>query len=177
MVTADDFASGTRAAIAGGTATPVDFFTQNRGCTLAQALEKWRRKVDGRSSCDYAFHMAITDWNPAVSDEIDVMTKVGVTSYKVYLAYDNLRLRDGELYEILKRVGRAHSILDTHCENGDLANAMIAERRDAGEHSRQLPPSLAPTTLWGRQFPATCISLRRPVCRRISSPEHRPGLR
>ena len=37
-VTADDFATGTRAALAGGTTTILDFATQGKGQTLAQGL-------------------------------------------------------------------------------------------------------------------------------------------
>lgn len=131
--TADDFHSGTRGAIAGGTTTIVDFATQEKGETLGQALENWRQKASGKSSCDYAFHMAITDWNDSVSREIDDMVRQGITSFKLYLAYNNLRVTDGELYKILKRVGEVHGIIGTHCENGDLVNEMIAEKRAAGE--------------------------------------------
>ena len=131
--TADDFATGTRAAVCGGTTTVVDFATQDKGGTLARALEAWHKKADGKSSCDYAFHMAITDWNPAVAEEIGEMVKAGVTSFKLYLAYDNLRVTDAELYEILKRVGQAHGIIGTHCENGDLVNEKVAELRAAGK--------------------------------------------
>lgn len=59
--------------------------------------------------------------------------KAGVTSFKLYLAYDNLRVTDAELYEILKRVGQAHGIIGTHCENGDLVNEKVAELRAAGK--------------------------------------------
>lgn len=131
--TADDFATGTRSAVCGGTTTVVDFATQDKGDTLARALEAWHKKADGKSSCDYAFHMAITDWNPAVAEEIGEMVKAGVTSFKLYLAYDNLRVTDAELYEILKRVGQAHGIIGTHCENGDLVNEKVAELRAAGK--------------------------------------------
>ncbi len=45
-VTADDFESGTLAAIAGGTTTIVDFATQNKGETLREALANWHKKAD-----------------------------------------------------------------------------------------------------------------------------------
>lgn len=144
--TADDFATGTRAAVCGGTTTVVDFATQDKGGTLARALEAWHKKADGKSSCDYAFHMAITDWNPAVAEEIGEMVKAGVTSFKLYLAYDNLRVTDAELYEILKRVGQAHGIIGTHCENGDLVNEKVAElprgRKARAAVSRPFPARL-----------------------------------
>lgn len=143
-VTADDFYSGTRAAVSGGTTTILDFATQDKGKTLSEALKCWHGKADGKSSCDYGFHMAIVDWNPSVSAEIDTMVKEGVTSFKLYLAYDNLRVTDGELYEILKRVGQIHGIIGVHCENGDLVNEMIAENRAAGHLTLDFHPLTRP---------------------------------
>ncbi|MEG0178314.1 MAG: amidohydrolase family protein, partial [Oscillospiraceae bacterium] len=58
MNTADDFASGTAGAISGGTTTLIDFATQDKGHSLNEALKLWHSKADGKSSCNYAFHMA-----------------------------------------------------------------------------------------------------------------------
>ena len=60
-VTADGFDTGTKAELAGGTTCIIDFATQYKGETLAQALENWHRKADGESSCDYAFHLALSE--------------------------------------------------------------------------------------------------------------------
>ena len=92
--TADDWATGTRAALAGGTTCVLDFAEPKRGAALSSALETWHSRADGRAWCHYGFHMTLKDWNPAVRAELSAMTAAGVTSYKVYLAYDNLRLRD-----------------------------------------------------------------------------------
>ena len=63
-VTADDFESGTKAAIAGGTTLVVEFASQDKGGhTLKEGLEKWHKKADGKCSCDYSFHMSIVEWN------------------------------------------------------------------------------------------------------------------
>lgn len=142
--TADNFASGTRAALVGGTTTVVDFATQEKGETLAQALQSWHKKADGNSSCNYAFHMAISDWNEHTSKEIDDMVKAGISSFKLYLAYDNLRVTDGELYEILKRVGAVHGIIGVHCENGDLVKELTAEMLAAGETTPAAHPKSRP---------------------------------
>ena len=96
-VTADDFATGSRAAVCGGTTTLVDFATQDKGGTLMQALDAWHKKAEGRCSCNYAFHMAITDWNPAVKEEIPLMFQEGVSSFKAYMAYDALKVNDAQL--------------------------------------------------------------------------------
>ncbi len=62
---ADDYFTGTRAASIGGTTTVFDFALQSRGHTLAEALETWNRKAEGKACIDYALHMAITDLNPS----------------------------------------------------------------------------------------------------------------
>lgn len=127
-VSPDDFSTGTSAAILGGTTTVLDFATQNKGETLTEALQNWHKKADNVSSCDYGFHMAITEWNNNVSKEIEEMINKGVTSFKLYMAYDNLRLSDDKIYEILKRVKEYNGIVGMHCENGDLVNILIKEQ-------------------------------------------------
>lgn len=74
--------NGTLAAICGGTTTVIDFATQDRGRCLTRALELWHKKAEGRSSCNYAFHVAITDWNETVRRELRDMIAAGVTSVK-----------------------------------------------------------------------------------------------
>ena len=71
-VTADDFASGTRAALRGGTTTVIDFAAPDKGESLAHGLARWREKARG-AACDYGFHMTIDDWSPAISAEIEDM--------------------------------------------------------------------------------------------------------
>ena len=131
-VTADDFATGTRAAVCGGTTTLVDFATQDKGGTLAQALEAWHKKADGRCACNYAFHMAVTDWNDRTRGEIPLMVKEGVTSFKAYYAYDNLRLDDGQMYQLLQALRPFGGVLGVHCENGTLVNQLQKEQLARG---------------------------------------------
>ena len=76
--------------------------------------------ADGKSSCDYGFHMSITDWNDEEKKEIKEMTRQGVTSYKLYMAYDNLKVNDKELFEILSAIEEEHGIAGAHCENGKI---------------------------------------------------------
>ena len=83
-VTADLFDTGTRAELAGGTTCIVDFATQNRGESLAEALENWHKKADGKCSCDYAFHLAISDWNAGISEELETVISSGIRSFKLY---------------------------------------------------------------------------------------------
>ncbi|MBQ6866893.1 MAG: amidohydrolase family protein, partial [Clostridia bacterium] len=83
-VTADDFISGTKAAVVGGTTTVLDFATQERGMTMMDAFQKWSKKAEG-SSCHYGFHMAVSEWNEDRIAEIPRMIENGVTSFKMYM--------------------------------------------------------------------------------------------
>ena len=130
-VTADDFDTGTRAAILGGTTCIVDFATQEKGETLAQGLAHWDEKARGRSHCDYAFHMAIGDWNPSVREELRDMIERGITSFKVYLTYGN-QVNDRELFEILDALKPLGGIVGVHCENSGIIDACTAKVKAAG---------------------------------------------
>src|SRR5579859_1739043 len=60
-VASDDFETGTIAAVCGGTTTILDFANQQRGHSLAEALQSWHRKAGGKVVIDYGFHITITD--------------------------------------------------------------------------------------------------------------------
>ena len=138
--TADDWASGTLAALAGGTTTVLDFAEPERGASLASALEVWHSRAEGAASCHYGFHMTVKDWSLAVQKELADMDRAGVTSYKVYFAYDNLRVSDGTALEVVRAVGERGGVVGCHCENGDLVSAGIASQKAAGN----LGPSAHP---------------------------------
>lgn len=142
--TADDFYTGTKAAVCGGTTTILDFTTQEKGQSLKEALNVWNRMADGSSSCDFGFHMSITDWNDSVKDELKDMSLLGVPSYKLYMAYDNLKVNDRELYEILSAVENEQGIIGVHCENGEIIKAITAELKADCENSVSLHPKSRP---------------------------------
>jgi len=139
-VTADDFASGTRAAVAGGTTCILDFATQDRGGTLEDALSAWHAKADGRCSCDYGFHMAITDWNESVRAELPKLFEAGVTTVKLYMAYDALRLSDDQVFDVLRAMKELGGVVWCHCENGAVINRLVMEARE----QRRLGPAEHP---------------------------------
>lgn len=145
--TADDFYSGTKAAVRGGTTTIIDFATQEHGQSLMETVAVWNHMSQGKCSCDYGYHMSITDWNPSVREEIREMTRQGISSYKLYMAYKNLKVDDGQIYEILKAVKEENGIIGVHCENGSLVDARIQEyiREDAANisfHPKSRPADL-----------------------------------
>ena len=131
--TADDFRTGTRAALRGGTTAVVDFACPNKGESLQHGLELWHRKAEGRAACDYGFHMTIDDWNPAIRAELPSMIAQGVTSFKMYLTYPAMMIGDGPVYEALRALRELGAIAGVHCENAGVIDALIADRKAAGE--------------------------------------------
>ena len=133
--TADNWTTGTRAALAGGTTCVLDFAEPERGASLQSALETWHERAEGKASCHYGFHMTIKDWDRRILAELPAMTAQGVTSYKVYLAYPNLRVSDAVAYQVIRAVAEQGGIVGCHCENGDLIEAATAELKAAGKLS------------------------------------------
>jgi dihydropyrimidinase len=125
-ITADDFETGTKAGLVGGTTTILDFATQNKGETLVEALNNWHSKAYRKAYSDYGFHMTITDWNERTSREMLTMVEKGVTSFKMYMAYKGtLQVGDSEIYEALLRNKELGTLIGFHCENGDIISSLI----------------------------------------------------
>ena len=143
-VTADSFPTGSAAAVAGGTTVFIDFATQDRGHTLAEALDTWHTRADGRCSCDYGFHMAVTDWNDATKREMSAMADAGITSFKGYMAYDALRLDDDDMRAFLAAAGELGGLVGCHCELGDMVAANTAALLAAGKTGPEYHPVSRP---------------------------------
>lgn len=148
--TADDFLTGTRAALLGGTTTVLDFATQDKGQTLLEGLHIWEEKAEGIARCDYGFHMAITDWTEDIPGQMEEMCRRGITSFKVYLAYDNLRLTLPQVERVLATAVRLGAVVGAHCENGDDVNAGIAAQKAMGHLSPAAHPASRPNQVEAR---------------------------
>ena len=130
--TADDFESGSKSAIRGGTTTVIDFACPNKGESLAYGLDLWHKKADGKCYCDYGFHMTIDDWNESIESELDAMFDAGITSFKMYLTYPAMMIGDGAVYRALKALKTRGGIAGVHCENAGVIDARIAELKASG---------------------------------------------
>ena len=145
--TADDFDSGTRSAIRGGTTTVVDFACPNKGESLHYGLDLWHKKADGKCWCDYGFHMTIDDWNEDIEREIDDMYAAGISSFKMYMTYPAMMIGDEAMYKALKKLKEKGGICGVHCENSGVINALIAEKQAAGATGVASHPETRPDYL------------------------------
>ena len=100
---ADDFASGTRSAAAGGNTTVLPFALQIRGQSLRACVEDYHRKAEGRCHTDVSFHLIISDPTPQVlGQELPALVRDGYTSFKVFMTYDDLVLNDAQLLDVFE---------------------------------------------------------------------------
>ena len=146
-VTADDFATGSRAALRGGTTTVIDYAAPDKGETLACGLAKWREKAAGRCACDYGFHMTIDDWSEGISREMGEMVDQGIPTFKMYMTYPAMMLPEGDLYRALKRLRELGCLTGVHCENSAVIDALIAEAKAAGHMGPASHPRTRPAPL------------------------------
>jgi len=144
----DDFESGTRAALAGGTTMVVDFALPSPGQGLHDALQMWDNKST-RANCDYSFHMAVTWWGEQVFDEMEsVIRDRGINTFKHFLAYKGaLMVNDDELYASFSRLSELGGIAMVHAENGDVVAELQAKFLAAGNtgpeaHAYSRPPQV-----------------------------------
>lgn len=142
--TADSFETGTRAAACGGTTTIVDYATADRGVTMPDALAEWHKRADGTCTSNYAFHMAIAEWNERNRKDLAAMRAGGVSSFKTYFAYDHLRLDDAQTLEVLEALKPFGGTLCVHCENGTLVDALQKRVFEAGIHGPEGHPLSRP---------------------------------
>ncbi|KAF8572069.1 hypothetical protein P879_01181 [Paragonimus westermani] len=134
--TSDDFYTGTRAAIAGGTTTIIDFVAPPKGSSLLKMYDQYREWADAKVCCDYALHIIVPHFDEKVADEMEILVKAkGINSFKVFFAYaDSLMLEDDEAFGVFKRCKELGALAMVHAENGKLIKILQDELYTSGIH-------------------------------------------
>ena len=157
-VSSDDHYTGHKAAAFGGTTTVMDFVPQTppsasgRGdggeVCLRGDVTVWRAKADPNAAIDFGFHMNITHFDEAVAREIPALLDEGITTLKVFTAYNGrLRLLDGDIFNVM-RIAKEYGMLTMlHAENGDIIEVLVAEALAAGNTSPEWHARTRPA--WG----------------------------
>jgi dihydropyrimidinase len=133
----DDYETGTRAALYGGTTTVIDFVLQTQGHSLKEALQGWQSRANGNVVGDYSFHMAVTDFNEETKKEIkDIIETEGITSFKTFMAYKGaLMIDDRQMVGLMNEVKELGGMVTTHATNGDMIDFLVAKHRSEGRLS------------------------------------------
>lgn len=137
-VTKDTHATGSRAALMGGTTTYIEMMAPNRGEDLMEGYRHWRALAEGNSACDFTFHIGVSRFDATTEAQLREIVADGMTSFKVFLAYKNFfGINDEELFRALSLAKELGVIVTAHCENDELVaqrqQQLLAEGRTGPE--------------------------------------------
>jgi len=136
------------AALIGGTTTYIEMCCPNRNDNALEGYQLWKSKADGKSACDYAFHMSVTKFVKETEAQLRQIVSDGTASFKIFLAYKNFfGIDDGEMYQALELAKRLGVIVTAHCENAELVarlqQKLLAEGKTGPEwHEPSRPESV-----------------------------------
>jgi dihydropyrimidinase len=144
----DDYTSASQAALVGGTTTIIEMICPSRKEEPLEAFELWKSKGEGKSACDFTFHMGVTRFDPAAESQLREIVKRGLSSFKIFLAYKGaFGIDDTELYHTLKLAKSLGVITTAHCENDTAILERQRELLAAGKtgpeyHHESRPPMI-----------------------------------
>ena len=126
-VSSDDWASGTRAAARGGVTTVIDFAIPYGTQSLREAYDAWMARATPKAVVDYAFHLAITDWDRH-GPEMAEMVKLGCPTFKEFMIYasEGWQADDRAIFNTLERCRDLGAMLLVHAESSRVLDELIA---------------------------------------------------
>lgn len=147
-VMADDFASGTRSAAAGGNTMVLPFAMQVKGQSLRACVEAYHEKARGNCHTDVSFHLVVTDPTAQVlGQELPALVRDGYTSFKVFMTYDDLMLNDAQILDVFDVARREKALVMVHAEGHDaikhLTRSLEGEGRTAPYYHGQAHSQIA----------------------------------
>lgn len=126
-VSSDDHYTGHKAAAFGGTTTVLDFVPFDRD-TIIESVEVWKDKAISKAAIDFGFHMNITRFDEKIESDIAILSGLGITSLKVFMAYNNrLRLQDKDIFRVMQAARENKLLTMLHAENGDVIDILVQE--------------------------------------------------
>ncbi len=147
-VTADDFQSGQTSCAFGGTTCHIDFAIQTRGKSFTAGIEEWHEKANGKAMIDYGFHIIVSDLEGGTLDDLATLPDLGVTSYKMLMAYKGVFLVDDQtLFRVMELARETGALAMIHGENGEVIDLLVKRAVEEGNldpswHAKTRPAEL-----------------------------------
>ena len=133
VMCADDFYSGSVSAAFGGTTTVIPFAAQHRGQHVPEVIADYSRRAREKAVIDYGFHLILSEVTPdMLAHDLPQAIADGITSFKVYMTYDALKIDDYHLLEVMEAAGREGAMLMIHAENHDVIRWVARRLLDKG---------------------------------------------
>ncbi len=144
----DTYVTGSKAALVGGTTTLIEMCCPARSDDALKSFELWMSQAQGKSACDFTFHMGVTKFDATAEKQLREIVARGISSFKIFLAYKGaFGVDDTELYRTLKLAKELGVIVTAHCENETLVaerckELLAAGKTDPGQHHESRPPAV-----------------------------------
>ncbi|MBV9269591.1 MAG: dihydropyrimidinase [Candidatus Eremiobacteraeota bacterium] len=113
------------AALIGGTTTYIEMCCPSRKDDTLEGYQLWKSKAEGKSACDYTFHMSVTKFEDQTEGQLRQIVRDGISSFKIFLAYKGFfGIDDAEMYQTLSLARQLGVIVTAHCENAELVDRL-----------------------------------------------------
>jgi dihydropyrimidinase len=128
----DRFFVDSVAAAFGGTTTFLAFNNPGTGisdegsASLLDGMREFRARTEGEAAVDFALSAVISGQQDDPIAELPELIAAGVPTAKAFMVYD-FRLTDGRLLAALRAMGRHGGMLEVHCENATVIDALVAD--------------------------------------------------
>ena len=129
----DDFASGTSAAVFGGVTSLIEYIVPDESGRIIPWLDAELAKAASSARCDYSFHLILRKVTDETLADMEQAVARGVTTFKIYTAYDGFRLEDEPILRALQKAKQLGAMTCFHAEDGLLINFSVAELEKAGQ--------------------------------------------
>jgi dihydropyrimidinase len=128
----DRFFADSVAAAFGGTTTFLAFNNPGTGisdegsASLLAGMREFRARTEGEAAVDFALSAVISGQQDDPISELPELIASGVPTTKAFMVYD-FRLTDERLFAALRAMGRHGGMLQVHCENATVVDALVAD--------------------------------------------------
>lgn len=144
VVSSDDWLTGTIAAACGGTTTVIDFVEASPDEGWMQAFDRRRAEAEGQAAIDYGLHMSFNRADERSLAEVGAAVEAGMPSFKLYMAYDGLRLTEAEMLRALEALAQQGALPIVHAENHDVIRHLVRKQLAAGHVEPRWHPHVHP---------------------------------
>jgi dihydropyrimidinase len=105
----------------GGTTTTLSFAAQMKGQSLRKVVDDYHALAASKAVIDYGFHLIVSDpTEQTMNEHLPALIKEGMTSFKVYMTYDSLKLDDHQMLDVLATARQHGAMVMIHAENHDM---------------------------------------------------------
>lgn len=144
VVSSDDWFTGTVAAACGGTTTLIDFVEARAGESWMEAFDGRLAEADAQAVVDFGFHMSLNRADERSLAEVGAVIQAGMSSFKIYMAYDNIRLTDAEMLLAMETLKEEGGLPIVHAENHEVIMRLVGRHLAAGNFEPRWHPHTRP---------------------------------